>query len=407
MTEHSEEIHLSGRQALLATFVIILAVALVALALILRREVPRETPQKVPPTIETMTVIPATVQFELESQGTVQALHRTQLTSEVPGRVTGIDDSLRNGGFFKEGTVLVELDDRDFRAALARAEAEVARARLALLQEEADAEQARIEWKELGHGEAPPLVLREPQVAGARATLASAIAQEDKAKLDLERTRIRAPYDGRVMERKVGPGAIVSGSPADVLAEIYSTERAEVALPLQLDDFRFLSIPDARNSLSEDEAPRVVLKSRIQGGAEWEGWLERVGAAIDERSRMLMVVAVVPDPFGESARGNVLPLKPGTFVTAVIQGKTLDNVIVIPRSAMVDRDTLLVVSDEDTLHRRTVEILRATRDSVYIGGGLEAGERICISPVAYFVEGMPVLVLPDRGTETANREKTL
>lgn len=138
------------------------------------------------------------VQLSVTTQGEVTPLTEIDLTAQVSGRITYVNPNFVDGGFFEAGEVLVRLEDADYRLAVTRAEALVAQSRQALVREQAESELAREEWESLGDGEASALTLREPQMAEARAQLASAQATLDEARLNLSRTRITAPFEGRV-----------------------------------------------------------------------------------------------------------------------------------------------------------------------------------------------------------------
>jgi multidrug resistance efflux pump len=135
----------------------------------------------------------------LETQGTIRAHHSTTITSLVPGTIHKVHPNFEDGAFFNKGDVLAELDPADLQAALTAAESRLARAEAALAQEEARAKQAKLNWEDIGYDEEPsPLVLRIPQLKEANAVITSARADLDQAKRNLNRSKIRAPFDGRV-----------------------------------------------------------------------------------------------------------------------------------------------------------------------------------------------------------------
>lgn len=347
-------------------------------------------PEVVPPLVRVVPVIKQDVELSVASQGTVEPRVESQLVPEVSGRVLRVSPAMVAGGFFREGEWLLEVDPFDYRQAITEQRARVAQARLRLAREEAEAEVARREWEDLGKGdEAQPLTLREPQLADARASVEAAEAVLERAQRDLERTTIRAPFDGRVRREQVDVGQYINrGSP---VATIYAIDAAEVRLPLPDREIAFLDLRlDYRDETKADKGPEVILRSEFAGAVhEWSGYISRTEGEIDPKSRMVHVVASVNDPYGRQRSDRPLPLAVGMFVHAEIRGRTVRDVAVLPRAALRAGDRVWVVND-DHLRFRPVEVLRAERDVVLISAGLENGERVCISPMEAVTDGMRV-----------------
>ncbi len=332
-------------------------------------------------------------QVVIRTQGTVQARTESTLIPEVSGRVVSVSPVFRDGGFFEARETLLQIEESDYRTSLTVAEAILAQAQLRLEEEEARAEQARRDWEKLGDGDAAgSLVLRLPQMAEARAVAASAAARVEEAKRDLERARIRAPYAGRILDKRVDVGQYVT--PGTVLARIYAVDYAEIRLPLTSTEVGFVKLPElyrGEGGESDQPAPPVSLVSGF-GGKEnhWRGRIVRTEGAIDVRSRQLFVVAQVDDPYGRGATGKP-PLKVGMYVEANVEGEMLEGVIVVPRSAVRNGNEVLLIDGENKLRRRTLSILWSDRDNVIIRDGLEEGEVLCLTPVAFATDGAPVM----------------
>ncbi len=175
-------------------FLILVAAGLGAFAIFISKPAPEtRAPEFKPPLVRVHKVELQEVQLTVRSQGTVAPRTESQLVPEVWGRVLRVSPAFVVGGFFEEGDSLLEIDPYDYRQALVQARSRVTKARLRLAQEEAEAEVARREWKELGSGEATPLTLREPQVEDARAALQAAEAGVEQAQRDLDRAVVKAP----------------------------------------------------------------------------------------------------------------------------------------------------------------------------------------------------------------------
>jgi len=362
-----------------------------------------EVPEKVL-SVRVKEVQPTRETLIVRTQGTVSAHSETRLVSEVAGKVAELNPSFFPGGFFQAGEWMIRLEDTDARAMLAQREAEVAQNRLALALEEARADRARQEWLSLGEGEASPLTMREPQLQEARMRLLASEAALANARQDLDRTEIKAPFNGILREKMVDMGEFVS--PGMAVGMLFSTDFAEVRLPLSPEDFRFLE--GSRSSESPDRfaGVPVTLKGLSFGEqARWEAELVRGEGTVDPLSRVMYLVARVQDPYNLEGHTNrpVLPL--GTFVEAEIQGRTLENVVVIPRHVLRINNEVLVVDEDDRLHARPVEVLRAESSWAFIGEGLEAGDRISLTSVEFLVDGMKVRPVDENGVASVSEEK--
>lgn len=325
----------------------------------------------------------------LNSQGTVRARTESTLIPEVSGRILSISPNFREGGFFNKGDVLLEIDPSDYKTAVAFAEASLAEARVRLAEEAAQANQARRDWERLGAGEAPSaLVLREPQLALARANVAAREAGLQEARRNLERTRITAPYEGRVLSKRVDVGQVVS--PGTVLAEVYAVDYAEIRLPLTSEEYAMMELPTAFRGGPQEEA-NIPVTLRATFGQEtfsWQGRIVRVEGAIDTRSRQIFVVAQVDDPYGPS---HVQPLKVGLFVEAEIQGKTLEEVYVLPRTALREARFVLTIDEEDRLLRVAVSPLWSNADVVvFREPAIAPGTPVSLTQMALAIDGMHV-----------------
>ena len=348
----------------------------------------------VPPLVRVMEVARQSLQWRVRTQGTVVPQTEAQIVSEVAARVTWVSPSLTPGDFFEEGEALIRLERRDFELAVVRAQADLARARLRVEQEKAEAEVARREWEEIGSGRATGLTLRIPQLAQVEAELAAAEAGLESARRDLTRTEITAPFAGRVRSENVAVGEFVSRGVT--LSRVYAVDYAEVRLPLPDSELAYLDLPlDYRGTRDPRVAPEVVLKSDFGGAAHrWTGRIVRIEGEIDVETRMIFVVARVADPYGFAGVVHSAPLAAGLFVEAEILGRHASGVVVLPRGAIRNQSQVLVVDSEDRLQFREVDIIRSRKEQVVIGAGLEQGERVCISPLDTVVEGMKVRVQP-------------
>ncbi len=372
-----------------------------AVAMIMARPQPEtRIPEVLPPLVRVEPVERRDVRFSVHSQGTVSPRTESVLVPEVAGRVTAVAPSFASGGFFEQGDVLVEIEPDDYRQAVVMAEAEVARAELQLARVGAEAEVAIREWGELEGGEAPALTRYEPQLAEARAAVNAAQASLTRARRNLERTRVRAPYAGRVRQKQVDRGQYVA--PGTPLATVYAVDWVEVRLPIPNAELRYLDLPLDYRGEERRRGPEVILRADFAGTEhEWRGRVVRTEGEIDPKSRMVHVVARVADPYGRGDAADRPPLAVGMYVRAEILGRVAEDVVVLPRSALRDDGRLLVVDAELRLRFRDVELLRSTDRDVILRSGVEAGERVCVSPLAVVTDGMQVRLAAEAETGEA------
>lgn len=336
------------------------------------------------------------VQLSVTTQGEVTPLTEIDLTAQVSGRITYVNPNFVDGGFFEAGEVLVRLEDADYRLAVTRAEALVAQSRQALVREQAEAELAREEWASLGEGEASPLTLREPQMAEARAQLASAQATLDEARLNLSRTRISAPFEGRVRVKSADLGQYVG--PGARLGRVFATNRVQVRLPLTNEELATLNLPLAFHANETNPGRPAHLSANVAGQVRnWEGLLVRSESAIDPQTRTMSAIIEVEDPYGEAADVAGAPLAVGLFVTARIDGRELENAIVLPRSALRGADQVFVAQLDGTLAIHRVTVIDTSAERVVVTAGVEPGDRIVTSPLRGAADGMLVRALDTNG----------
>jgi RND family efflux transporter MFP subunit len=373
--------------------IVILSILLSAGFLILNNppELNRRGAAKVTLTVvETMTVVPRDYQIFVNSYGTAQPRTQSMVVSQVSGQIIAIDQKFRPGGVFKKGDKLVDIDQRDYAANVNIAEASLMDALQLEAQEVASADQALSDWQRLGYlGEEPSaLVLHEPQVQAAKARVLSARSALIKAQLELERTQIIAPFEGRVLRQMVDLGQVVSNGAQ--LAEIYATDLVEVRLPLRNSDLSFVNLPEENQNFR----PSVEISSELGGKRKWQGEIVRTEGAIDETSRQLHVVAQIKDPFSHKDTSG-LPLKIGEYVTAKISGTEIKNSIVIPNETIY-QNTYVYIVEGNLLFRKDIEIAWQNGNDTIVSSGVNAGDELVTTPLGQVSSGTVVTIAGER-----------
>jgi RND family efflux transporter MFP subunit len=342
------------------------------------------TPEPQPLVVRTIEAQPERVRLTVDSQGEVRAEYMIDFASEVQGSITSVAPAFVNGGYFKAGDVLVKIDATDYELARIRAEARVAEQLEALEIEKSEASLA-------AEGLFP---LREAQVASAKARVRSARADLAQAEADLKRTRITAPFDGRVLFTQVNLGQNITKG--QMLGRLYSTDIAEIRLPLTDRQLRYLNLPFGARPTDDALDTPVTLSATVGGrAAKWHGRLHRMEGAVDPDNRVWYAVARVEDPYGLHHPEQTTPLAVGLFVKAEIEGRSVDNVYRLPRSALRNDNNVLIADADNRLRRRAVNVLRTDFKSVLVSDGLEAGDRVCVSPVEAFIDGLLVEIVAD------------
>jgi len=334
------------------------------------------------PVVRVVTAKHQDYRLYLHSQGRVTAQRESDLIAEVSGKITHISPHFSVGGFFKQGELLLSLDQREYDLRVQRAEAVVAQAQQRYLLSKNNSEQALFDWQQLGKkGRASDLLLKKPQQREAKAQLHASKADLALAQLQRQRSEIRAPYDGYLKSKQADVGLYLrTGSP---IGRFYSLAKVQVRLPLHQQQLPFL----AHNGRDLGQTNTAVeLKQQQQS---WQGLIQGSERVIDPQTQMHYLIAEVTNPTQKSNQSQLIP---GQFVQARIEGKLLKKVFVLPRNALRANNQLWIIDAQQRLQHRDVEVLRLEPQVVIIGQGLKEGEKVCLSKLEVAVENMQVSV---------------
>lgn len=371
--------------------------------------------------VETVTARFTDFQIKMPSRGLVKAQTESTLAAEVSGTVVAISENLREGGRFEKGEWLLTIDPRDYEVEVKLAKARVRQAQLALDEEQARADQALRDWQRLSAtiknkavSEPPDLVLRKPQLAAAEAELDSTLAQLEKAKLDLDRTRILAPFDGLVLTQQVDLGHYVT--PGNSLADI-SGRVLEIALPVSaswrpLMEWQAIdrsSSPQEQTNTSKAVIkPNVILE--VGEGAQRQSWPARIvrnGGQVLEQSRQVLLIAEILDEERLDSADHQWPLLPGDYASAQILAKELTDVVVLPRTALVEGTYLWQVVD-GRLKKQAADVIWRDQESIVLAVDqqkIHEGDEFVSTPMSYAVSGTRVNIVKRDGKPVLEAEK--
>lgn len=328
------------------------------------------------------------VKFRLESQGSVQPVIQTALSAEVAGPVIELSQQFVTGGVFKAGETLLRIDPTNYQAAVKQAEAVL--------------KQREIEFagiKRLGEKG----YRSDVELATAKAALATAEAQLTRSRRDLDKTRIRLPYDGMVAEKSVDLGQFVTTGAA--LGRVFATGYAEVRLALTESDLRFLALPKPGNDVRGDvDGYPVELSGQYRGQpAQWHARIVRTEGVVDAATRVTFVVAEIADPYALATDNDAPPLPVGTFVLAGISGIEMNNLIEIPRAALRGNDQVLLLDSENSLRVSEVQVVYTDADSAFVSADSLTEDRLVLTNIEAPVNGQAVRILGSADDDAALR----
>jgi RND family efflux transporter MFP subunit len=367
--------------------------------------------------VETVQLEASNYPVWIKSYGSAEPLTRTQLVSEVSGRVIKVANNIRAGLSFKKGDILLTIDPRDYQIEVDVAKSTVADAWVKYKEELAQADVAERDWNATPGSEGGrDLALRKPQVAAALASFDASKARLAKAELNLERTEVKAPFDGKILKQMVDLGQVLN--PSQTIAEIYSTDFIEVRLPVKAQDLAHIKLPNYSHTQgnkpenNQDHLPAVLFEGELGGKTyTWEGKLVRSEGAFDSSTRMLYVVAKLDNPFVSSPE---LPaLRVGQFLRAKIEGTQLMNVYAIPRRA-VSQSNMIALANNGLLQKRLISPLWTDAQSVVISASsgindntaaINSSEQLILTPTANLATGTRVKSLNDDQASLAVAKK--
>ena len=363
-----------------------ISTAIAAVLYMLGQISPDAIQEKDPMDVNVQILTPIDYQIKIKSTGTTTPITQTVLTSEVGGEVIYRSKKFSEGSSVISGEILAKIDDTDLQLQYKNALLQLASAEVQFAVQQAEAEIAQEAWDQVGEGVPQELTTKKPQLKQAKAALEVAKAQVQSAEKKLNKTEITAPYTGRIQNINIDLGStIIPGQP---VGSMYTSNEIEVTLSVKDSDLQFLDIPMDGRKLNPDQKSIVVIKSLYKGEMqEWAGNLERVDGVIDPMTRMIKLIANFKNNFIEETKP-ILPI--GLFVEAEINGKQLEDIFMIPNSALTPNDELLFLNQDDALEIRKVSVLTKMKNHILVKEGMEAGERVVISKLSIATNGMLV-----------------
>ncbi len=339
-------------------------------------------PQRQVTVVETTTASLENARALVSAMGTVTAAREVTLKARVAGTVQSICDRFIPGSLVDKGETLLSLDAADYQVVEKKAESALADARAALAIEQGSQNIAKEELKVLREISAQQntqtdLALRKPQLTQALADVASAEADLTQAKLNVARTQIITPFNAMIVERSVNIGAYVGAQ--ESLVSLVGTDEFWIEAVVPLDELPYID-------MNYPGGCPVRIRSQA-GTGSWEGRVIQETGKLSDSSRMPVVIVAVKNPLGTRENPSTHPLMIGDYVYVDITGRTLANVVTLPRAALKDDDTVWV-NTGDTLDIRKVTLAWKDEKNVYVKAGIAQGDQVVVSDLSTPVQGM-------------------
>lgn len=349
----------------------------------------KRRPRKIDPMVQVLTVHPSTEQVIVQAMGTVIPAREIILKSRVSGQIISVHPEFTEGGFLKNNQEILQIDPEDYRLEVIKRESQVANANYALKLERGHQEVAKREWEMLNRGKpASPddieLALRRPHLRKAQADLAAARAELKQAKMNLDRTKIVAPFNAIVRTKSVEQGSQVSAQ--DKLAELVGVDEYRIMVSIPLDRLKWLRIPRKTGE------PGAKVRILYGNGSvyEREGTVIKLLSDLESEGRMARLLVSVKDPLDitEPPENHRPPLLISEYVRVEIYGTELENVFRIPRPALRDGGNVWIADPENRLRIRQAHTIWRDMETVFVRNGLHDSDRLILSDLSAPVDGM-------------------
>ncbi|MCW7752689.1 efflux RND transporter periplasmic adaptor subunit [Desulfobotulus sp. H1] len=324
-------------------------------------------------------------QERISVMGTVIPEREAEIRSSLAGTLVFMAEDFMPGGWVDAGALMLKVDPADYGIVLEKAKAGLERAKADFELEKGRAAMAEAEVRTLegltGSSFSPTdLAFRKPQLRQMEAAIATAMADVSMAEIELERTRILAPFDGVLTRRHVVAGTRVS--PGETVATLVGRDWFWVEARMPLDRLSFL-----RAAKDAEGASKAWIRTRM---GERVGHVFRILPDISEHARMARVIVAVKDPLGMHHERP--PLFLGDYLSMDLEGRFLEEVFYLPHGSLREGNRIWVVGEDSRLRFLSVVPLFSDDYGVYIAPDVEENSLLVVSDLSLAVEGMMVAV---------------
>ncbi|MBM3883371.1 MAG: efflux RND transporter periplasmic adaptor subunit [Verrucomicrobia bacterium] len=357
--------------------------------------------------VQVLAVSPTNFAVTVTAHGPVIPARKVIMRPQVRGRVVGHHPALAPGGYIREGEELVRIDAADYEQALTQAETSLEEAQFELEVERGRQVVAAREWrlleKDLAASEANrSLVLREPHLRRTEARMRQATNEIARARLELARTSVTAPFNAMVLEESIEVGQLVE--PGTSICTLVGTDEFWVQAALSLGDLRWVQLPTATEP---GATARVLLDTGAGEAIAWEGRVVRLLSDLEPIGRMARVVVRVPDPMRLLSNHREPPLLLGSYVRVDLAAGRLEAVLAIPRTALREGNRIWVVDAAHRLQIHPIHIRWTQGETVLIDNCLGPDDVLVLSGLRTALPGLrvdPQPLPPGAGTAVSASE---
>ena len=316
--------------------------------------------------VQTSKLVKGSIVPFWNASGSVKPAESVKIHARVSGNISLINSLAMPGGWLKKGQWLAKLETVDLELALKsqQAQLEQAKANIALVQ--ADQILAKEELLLLnnidGFSIDESLVLREPQLTVAKAKVSVAKNNVEKAELNLSRTSVLMPFDGKIISKDIGTGSKVSTNTS--LFSVVNTDVywLEVKIP-----HKFLALFD-KQQLAD------VSQTRLWGEGKYrKAKFVSILPELDNKDRQVKVLLAIDDP--QTEKSNQPQVFLNDFLNVQLKGKPIKNAWTIKHSWLQSDNTIWVVDKKSTLQKRAIDVLFKGRDVIYVRTEIKPGDR--------------------------------
>ena len=336
---------------------------------------------KQPPAVAVTEVRILDVRLEIPAWGLVAPREHIDIHPQVSGQIVRMADRLTAGAGVEKGELLFALDARDYQNRLDEAEAAVEQAMQALEIEKGRQKIARAEYRLLlksmdqdsldQESRNSALALRIPQLKEREAVLKSAVARRNQARLDLERTMLRAPCSGRIMEERIAVGHFMEAGSSGMSVACTDT-------------YHIMALFSPEYGVDETQGRGVRVNI---DGIEYPGQLKTILPQIDAGTRQKQALVAVT---GER-------ISVGAYAAVTLPGQLFEQVVSLPAQTLRAGNTVWVMTEDNRLEIRNIQVAAKNRKTIIVHSGLSETEKVILSHISSPINGMPLRIKGGNG----------
>ncbi|HNO77864.1 MAG TPA: efflux transporter periplasmic adaptor subunit [Phycisphaerae bacterium] len=380
--------------------------------------------------------------------GTSQPTKVWRVVAEVGGQIVEVNPNLKSGSFLVKDDPVLTIDPQEYQLVVTQLEAEIAELEASLAEltarkvndgrsleiEKASLELAQSDLERMRNlagndavagtelrGEERTFLAQQQKVqslenslnlypsklASLESTLNVRRAKLEQARIDLNRTKIIAPFGCRIGDVSIEVGQYVQRGEALFTADGIAATEIEVQTPIsQARNLIRSDTDEALGAVPDMEMIRRLVHIdavvRVTGGdfvAEWDARFDRIRERLDPVTRTVALVVVVDKPYERAIPGKRPPLFRDVFCEVELRGKPIPDRVIIPRSA-VRGGKVYIVNNQNRLVARELQVAFEQANMVVVAGGVVASERVIVSDPTPAIDGMLIDPMMDEAALT-------